>query len=905
MNQKRKNYSKALLVLLFIAVFIPISMGQTLLKGKISDENGPIAGASVSAGGSKGALSDANGLYSLILPKGKAEVSFSFVGYKKISKELVVMDSTIVLDIVLESAAQQLNQVVISTGSRSIQRTITDSPIPIDIISANDIKSTGQTSFDKALEFKVPSFNTVNTPVNDATSLLDPYEIRNMGPSRTLILINGKRKNSSSLTYIQQSPGRGESGPDISAIPTDAIKRVEIVRDGASAQYGSDAIAGVMNIILKDHYDYGSVTFNTGITGKGDGGHVGFSLNNGSNFGNKGFINYTIDFSHSGIANRPGIVSAVGEADPNTGFGAPLATVQAYLARFPDANNKNGDPDKTAAKFLINGGSPIGEYSEVYFNAAYVYKKVNSFANFRTPYWKSDNGLLHPAGSEYIGFGPTFEGDLNDYNGTLGFRSSKNGWNSDISFTTGGNKQLYTVNNTVNESLGTSSPISFKPGGFSFGNNIGNIDIDKKLSDQVHLAFGSEFRVENYQIIAGDTASYSGSGAVSFPGYNATNAIKASRYNLGGYVDLAWDITKQFLINGTAREEKYSDFGNAFVWKFSTRYKLANDKLTIRSSISTGFRAPSIAQLNLQLAQATFAGGTIQTQGIVSNFSPQSRLLGVPKLLPEKSVNFTAGFGFQPTDNINITLDYYNIKVANRIVLSSTIGPGTGPGAAGLNSVLTNGHITGVSFFTNGLDSRTQGLDFVASYRNIFIGQGKLAFNFSGNYTLQNANLGTINPPLIAAAGKSVITPEIEALLFTSRPKYKYITGLDYKIGKVVLTLNETIFGPTTFHDSDNGLDPNLNTVFSTKGVTDIGISFPIVKNFIFSAGVENLFNALPSWKLVALNASGQAVLKDPAQVLSNVNGITFNGRYSLTTYNGSQFSQLGTIYSASVVLKF
>lgn len=901
----RKNYALSIKFIFLFLLFAGVVSAQSVVRGKVTGDQATMQGVSVSVKGGEGTITDATGNYSIKLGNGLHTVTFSLVGFKKTAREITVSGADVILNVVLESSASQLGEVVVSTGSRSAQRTITDSPIPIDIIASQDLLATGQSTFDKALEYKVPSFNTVMTPVNDATSLLDPYEIRNMGPSRTLVLINGKRKNSSALTYIQQSPGRGESGADISAIPIDAIKRVEIVRDGASAQYGSDAIAGVMNIILKDRFNYGSFTLNTGITGHGDGQHLGFALNNGANFGDKGYINYTIDFSYTTLANRAGKVSAIGEEDPNTGFGAPASQVLPFLAQFPDAKNVNGSPENSAAKFLVNGGIPIGGNTEFYYNAAYVYKKVNSFANYRTPYWKGDNGLLHDPTQPYVGFGPTFQGDLNDYNGTVGFRSTQDGWKTDVSFTTGGNKQLYTVSNTVNESLGTASPISFKPGGFSFTNNVGNIDITKQVSDKVSVAAGSEFRVENYQIIAGDTASYSGSGAVSFPGYSSRNAIVASRYNLGGYVDVNWDITRQFLIDGTVREEKYSDFGDAFVWKLSSRYKFLNDKVTIRSSLSTGFRAPSISQINLQLAQASFAGGTIQTQGIVSNTSPEARLLGVPKLRPEKSTNFTAGLGLNPTDNLNITFDYYNIRVNNRIVLSANIGPGTGPGSANLNSVLAASHITKVSFFTNGLDSRTQGLDFVANYRNIALGRGKLSFNVAGNYTLQNANLRTINPPLIAAAGKSVITAEVQELLLNSRPKFKYIIGADYHIGKLLFSLNETIVGPTTFHDADNELNDNLNTKFVTKGLTDFNFSVPVARNLSLNAGVQNIFNAVPHFKLVALNAAGQAVLADPAQVQSNINGVTFNGRYPLTGYNGSQFSQLGTTFSASLTLKF
>jgi iron complex outermembrane recepter protein len=594
---------------------------QSALKGKVKDANGGLPGASVTiAGTTTGTATNGNGEYTLQLANGTYTVNYSSVGYTTISKTITVSGADVSSDVTLEANANQLSEVVVSVGSRTSKRTITDSPVPIDILSAADLVSTGQTTFDKALQYRVPSFNTVNTPVNDASSLLDPYEIRNMGPSRTLILINGKRKNTSALMYIQTSPGRGESGADISAIPQQAIKSVEILRDGASAQYGSDAIAGVMNIILKDKFEYGSATLRTGITGKGDGGHIGFTVNNGANFG-KGYINYTVDFSRTALANRPGKVSAEAEADGDLGFGADLATVKAFLAKYPDARNVNGQPENTAAKFAINGGIPVGENSEFYYNAAYVYKKVNSFANYRTPYWRTtDNGLLTPAGQPYIGYVPTFQGDLNDYNGTVGIKSENNGWKTDLSFTTGGNKQLYTITNSRNRSLGKGSPIFFKPGGYEFNHNVGNIDVSKQLTESLTFAVGSEFRAETFTVFAGDTASYVGSGADSFPGTTPNNAGSNTRFNFGGYVDLGYDVNKDFLINGTFRTEQYSDFGNANVFKLSTRYKFADDKVVLRASYSTGFRAPLLHQIYQQLAQASFVPGQgIQTKGIVNN----------------------------------------------------------------------------------------------------------------------------------------------------------------------------------------------------------------------------------------------------------------------------------------------
>jgi iron complex outermembrane recepter protein len=357
------------------------------VTGKITEAGGEgLIGASIQVEGtSTGTVTDIDGTYSLALNPGTYTLAISFTGYETTTRNVTVGQGATNLNVTMVSGVTELMEVVVSVGSRSSMRTITDSPVPIDIVSSKELRATGQTTFDRALQYKVPSFNSVQTPVNDATSLLDPYEIRNMGPSRTLVLINGKRKNLSSLIYIQTSPGRGEGGADLSSIPQDAIKRVEILRDGASAQYGSDAIAGVMNIILKDKYDGGTVTLNTGITAEGDGEMIGLSVNNGANFLKKGYINYTMALSRKALANRPGKVDAAGDAGD---FGASVADVEAFLKKKPDAGNINGDPEKTSSQFLVNVGLPVGDNFEFYGNAAYVYKKVNSFANYRTPYWR-------------------------------------------------------------------------------------------------------------------------------------------------------------------------------------------------------------------------------------------------------------------------------------------------------------------------------------------------------------------------------------------------------------------------------------------------------------------------------------------------------------------------------------
>jgi len=915
-----------LIVLMCVLEYSAFSQTR-LITGTIIDQSSasPLAGVSVVAKGSNaGTTSGEDGKFSLQAPSATTILVFSFIGFE--TQEINVTDLA-TIDVNLVPTTSQLDEIVVSVG-RGSQRTITDTPLPVDNLTAKDLTSTGQFTFDKALQYRVPSFNSVNTPVNDATTLLDPYEIRNLGPSRTLVLINGKRKNLSSLLYVQFAPGRGETGADLSGIPTDAIKRVEILRDGASAQYGSDAIAGVMNVILKDKFEYATLNVNAGVTHEGDGGSYGMSFNSGKNFARNGFINYTIGFNQANNAVRSGVVDVPTEiatfGDPSAPTSDPTnAAIVNYLKVYPTGNNINGTGTTSAAKFLYNLGIPLGETGMLYSNAAFVTKKVISNANYRVPYWKKDYGLLHtpdPNGVDYtnstdpadialykgyIGYMPTFEGDLTDYNATLGMRDSNNGWTYDMSFTAGGNSQLYTVNNTVNHTLQEASPTSFKPGGYQFSHIVGNMDVSKTFADKFTVALGAEGRRETYKIIAGDKASYEGEGANSFPGIREENATTNSRFNLGAYADLSWDITDKWLVEGAARAERYSDFGNAFVWKATTRYKFWEDKLILRGSASTGFRAPTLHQIYAQSTQASSAGGTIVLSGLFNNRSKEAFALGIPLLKPEKSNNYTAGIGLNPSPNLSITLDYYSITISDRIVYSSSIT--SDDPSTTLGQILEKGGLASVQFFINGIKTRTTGLDFVANYKNISLGAGRLGINLAGNLNLTNEILGNPNnPPAISEAGSTILSTQIRSLLTEGRPRYKVILGADYNVSKWSFALNNTLFGPTKFQDMDNGgaIMEHIKQEFSPAVVTDLNIGYSITQSLNFSFTVNNIFNVLPSWKLVALDNEGQEVLNDAEQKNLLEGFLCFSGRYRILGYNGSQFSQLGTTFMAQLTFK-
>lgn len=384
-------------------------------------------------------------------------------------------------------------------------------------------------------------------------------------------------------------------------------------------------------------------------------------------------------------------------------------------------------------------------------------------------------------------------------------------------------------------------------------------------------------------------------------------------------MDVAFDITKDFLINGTVRHEEYSDFGGATVWKASTRYKFLDDKITLRGSVSTGFRAPTLHQIYTQKSQYSFVPGQgIQVSGIINNVSPEARKLGVSQLQPEKSTSITVGFGAKPFKNFNITVDYYNIKIEDRITLGDKqyeVIESTDPAE--------DDEIIGeVAYFSNAFDSRTSGLDVVTGYNNIGIGEGKLGFNLSGNITFENERISGIK-------NNSSFSDILNSLTFTSRPKTKWILGINYEIGKFGFSLNNTYFGESTFNqdglvsnevrdtngklvripgsggETERDDSANLKTQFLAKIVTDLGVNFNATEKLTIALNVNNLFNILPEWKFVAENEAGAALLADPASLQTQSNLITFNQRYSRMTYDGSHFSQLGTMFNLSVNYKF
>ncbi|MFD0862990.1 TonB-dependent receptor domain-containing protein [Sungkyunkwania multivorans] len=836
-------------MLFCIALFPLFAFGQTI-NGTVTDaSNGdPLPGANVVVKGtSQGTTTDFDGNFQLEVESLPVTIVVSSVGFK--ATELQVSSSQPVSIALQEGLA--LDEIVI-VGNRAKPRTVLESPVPIDNIGLQELRISAQPEVDKMIAYRVPSYNSTQQTISDATAHFDPSELRNLGPSRTLVLVNGKRKNQSALVYVNETPGRGEVGVDMKSIPASAIERVEVLRDGAAAQYGSDAIAGVINIILKKNTDQTQINLNTGVTTEGDGFTYSGDINTGIGFDNGGYFNVTAEYYHQDYTDR------AGEPGNDLLFGnifgdqSLIDGTNPWIQDNPDLGMIVGQPEYDKFGLSFNSGIPYCDNdAEFYVFGSLQQRDGKSFALYRAPYWVQDPfNLLHAPGTEYQGFQPTFETAIIDNTISVGNRWKMFGdWNFDISYTFGRNAVDYTIGNTINVGLGANSPTSFDPGGYRFSNDIGNIDISKVFGD-VSLTLGSEIRRERFVTREGEAASYITGGAQSFPGLRPENAVNEDRNNLGAYLGLDWDASEEILINGAIRYEDYSDFGSNVSWKVSGRYLLADEKGAIRASVNTGFRAPSLHQIYLSNIQTLqLADGSIGQQGTFNNADPviidPVNGLGVPRLDAEESFNIAGGFTYRFQPNFSVAIDYYNIKVDDRVLLTNPLGfDGDDTTTNAVEQVLLDNGIGNVTFFVNAVDTKTQGVDVVANYSGLEVGEGKLNVNVAFNWNKTDID-GTINVPqkIFDAGYTDIFNREEQSRITTARPNIKGLIGLEYYIGKFSAFLNNTYFGEVTWRHPTT---PANDQTFAGKVLTDLTLTYDFADWITLRVSGNNILNVYP-----------------------------------------------------------
>ncbi|MEP2023349.1 MAG: TonB-dependent receptor [Reichenbachiella sp.] len=846
------------------------------VAGKIlNEEDGlPLAGVSVRVVGSQiGIISDSDGNFELTIPGQSARLSISYVGFETI--KLDAEPSMTNLHIEMKIDMQSLNDVVV-VGTRFNPRSVLDSPVPIDNISSQELESTGQLTLDQMINFKMQSFNASQQTVSDATAHFNPADLRGLGPSRTLVLINGKRKNPSALVYINDTPGKGEVGVDMQSIPVEAVERVEILRDGASAQYGSDAIAGVVNIILKEDVEFTTIKAFSGITTQGDGFNYGFSANTGFDLFTGGFLNITTSYKQQEYTNRAG--------KPGKDDFFEAEGYENWVDSNPDLGMIVGQPDMSTFDVFYNAEIPINENSELYSFGGITLRQGTSFALYRAPYWVPDpDHIFHKDDEDYVGFHPTFETDISDRTFGLGIRSEIKDWAVDISAVSGTNTVAYHIGETMNTILGRQSPTRFEAGGYQFKNFINNIDLFRSINN-FNIGFGSEFRVERFEAFAGEKASYQGNGAISFPGIRPSDEVDENRFNIGLYTDLEFD-NDVILIGGAARFENYEDFGKNFTWKLNSRYKPFGDLVSFRASASTGFRAPSLHQIYLSNVQTLVSDGTISNQGTFNNHSPIIRELEVPKLKQENSLNFSAGVALQPFRRLEFTCDYYDITVNDRILFTNEIGSDGNPNTlTPLEDTLRSYNVTSLKFFINAADTRTKGVDGVVSYKEVILGPGLLDVSLAANLTTTTIESAIRAPDPLKETGNEIFNRKEQARILSARPSSKFLLALDYGLGKLSTGLRFTRFGEVTWRHAD---DPLKDQTFSSRIITDLNINYKLSQTATFGVSINNLLNVYPD----EIDAKG-----DP---LTNL-----GGRFKYA-WEVNQFGYLGTTISARLSTRF
>jgi iron complex outermembrane recepter protein len=766
---------------------------------------------------------------------------------------------------------------VIVTGSRQSGLKASDSPAPIQIISADALKAAGAPDLMSALSSLVPSLQMQAFGFDMAGQTLQA-RLRGVSPNDVLVLINGKRRHTTAnLAVDAGTPFQGGAGVDLNFIPLDAIERVEVLIDGAAAQYGTDAIAGVVNIILKKNTSGGSLAGTYGQYGNDGGGRTeDVSGNAGFEAGSGGYFNITGDYRNHGHSN-------VGETDPRLTNPANTYpnTNEVDAGGFPKVNKISGDAAVQQKILAVNSGYDFDGGLELYFFGTYGHKDAASYENYRVP---SKVQFTPPGGTTIypfpLGFSPQEASDEDDYQFNLGIRGSVASWNWDLATGYGGDKvgisTISSYNAGTYNTTGAASPINFYDGFLKETQWTSTLDFNRDfnigLAGPLNVAFGGEYRRETYGIGAGVPLSYQDGGAQSYPGFTPLDAATNKRTNYAAYLDVVAKPIDGLRVDGAVRWEHYSDFGDATVGKLTARYDF-NPEFAIRGTVNNGFRAPSLAE---EFYSSTNVGPTTAYIQLPPD-SPAALAAGLKPLEPEKSIAYSVGFVWRPIPHMTTTLDFYQITITNRIVGSGTIaGQLNGkaqPGQAAINEaistyshgsnvidpdVLANGSY-GIEIFANGIDTRTRGADLVFDFPFDY---GFANVNWSIGATYNDTTItkfGTTPAPLVP---NSLYDAQAYSELTTATPKYVANLGALITVEKLSVNLVEKIYGPSSDYENDdgdngagqtcsygpcNGSNSYYKTSIGITAITNLDIAYGFTEKLKLSVGAQNLFNRFPN----------------------------------------------------------
>jgi len=760
---------------------------------------------------------------------------------------------------------------LVVTGSRAEPRSRLESLSPVDVVNAQALQRQGTTELGAALAIAVPSIDFPRPSNTDGTDAIRPATLRGQGPDQTLVLVNGSRAHTAALVNLNGSVGRGSAAVDLNTIPTVAIDHIEVLRDGASALYGSDAIAGVINIQLRqaDHGGGASVTYGKYVTGFDgfvggkrdihDGATTTIDGWQGFQLGSDGFLTLSAEYLDRSHTNRS-------DVDPRFNLGV--------TSRF-------GDGDVHQSTVYLNAGKPLGDGWEAFAWAGGQQRHTETAATFRTPTDPTKNiPSVYPNG-----FVPHISSHSDDYTVGVALKGDDlAGWHSNFSINYGWNQIHYDTINTLNASLGPTSPHSFYAGKMTYGQLVGNADFNRDfdvgMAGPLNVAFGAELRDERFKIGEGEPGSYIrgpfttlGIGAQGFPGFLPSNAVNKDRTNEGIYIALEGKVLQQLTLSGALRGEHYSDFGENASGKLSFRYEFT-PSFALRGSAESGFRAPGLQQEYFTSTASLFVDNVQFDAGTFPSTSRTGLALGGEPLKPEKSGNYSLGAVFQ-TGGFALTVDGYQIDVKDRIVLSETLtGSSTAPAGSNarvLFDLLSPFGATAARFFLNGVDTKTRGVDIVATYRLDPQPWGALNLTASGNVndfevTRTPATKQTVLPtPVSLFARQAVYRFE------RGTPKYKLGFQGDWSLDNWGATARATYYGDVLSPGTTDTGASDVHTGAQT--IVDLEGRYTLPHGVTLAVGADNLFDVYPKQIPVSLDTTGAAPW-------SSFSPFGFNGRF-------------------------
>jgi iron complex outermembrane receptor protein len=895
------------------------------VTGRVTGESGePLVGVGVSAAGTTaGALTRADGSYRITLRPGRYELRARLIGFGLARDTVAVAaGATVTRNFRLARAASALETVAV-VGTRSQPRTAIESPVPVDVLSTAEIRSTGRVETAQILQQLAPSVNFPRATISDGTDAVRPATLRGLGADQVLVLINGKRRHTSALVNVNGSIGRGQAAVDLNAIPASMIDRIEVLRDGAAAQYGSDAIAGVINVVLKSggpgeatatlgrtNTTYGGQAVRSAVTGQttatpsrsaDDGAVVQVALNGGRAAAPNRFVHAGAEYRDRGYTNR-----TLGDPRPQT-FG-DVAAGTFFTNESGPLNHRQGDAATRDLVGFFNAGAPAGPV-ELYAFGGFSRRRSQSAGFFRRASDDRTVRQLWPGG-----FLPLIGGTIYDLSTFAGARADARGWRVDLSSGVGGNSFRFDIENTNNASFGAGSRTEFYAG--TLVNRQWTTNLDAAREDRVggrplRTAVGGEFRLDQYRILAGDPDSYqdgrtpvlnangqptgriAGVGAQVFPGFQPGDATRQRRSNASAYVDVEADVTARWLVNGAVRYENFSDFGSTTNGKFATRYTVARGAV-VRGAASTGFRAPSLQQSYFSATATNFIGGVpfeVKTAPVASDVA---RRLGASPLKPEKSRNYSVGLALEPARGLSLTVDAYRIGITDRVVLSENF---TGDS---VRRALAGTGASGARYFTNAIDTRTNGVDVVASYGVAPAPRQFLRLTAGYNRNRTRATRVAPTPAALAAyridslVGETLFGRVERGRLEVGQPRDNVLASASYDWRAVTLTARAQRFGAVTSLNAPPASNFLLDQTFGAKWVSDVSASVRLARRLNVTVGADNLFDVYPDQNNeVGDPRAGNAGVAGPAGRAGNANfGIFpynqispfgFNGRFVYT----------------------